>query len=400
MSSAKRSKPPKTETKPQPRRLFVAVRLRSWSEWDRQVVRGIQRFAHDRPHWRVYVETGAGASRLLTGALPVNGIITSVLLDAAPAWRRLLRGANMHVVAITSAVPASLSSIPRVRIDDAKVAASIGRHLLAGGFRRLAYYGVPRPGVTDARQKGLTDFAAREGYPCDVLPASRRRGAPSPARTARWVEKLIKPVGIVTWNMDQARQLVEICGRVGVEVPEQAAVVAWDDDPLIAETLEPTISAAVLPAERLGFESAALLDRLLEGKASPEAPVTIEPAGILRVRQSSDVSALTDREAYLAMQYIREHSAEPIKVSHIASALRMSRRSLEVVFKRVSGKTLHEAITEMRLGRARQLLAETDWPLARVAEQAGLGTGETMRRLFLATEQMTPGAYRARFGAV
>jgi LacI family transcriptional regulator len=380
------------------RRLFIAVRLRAWSEWDRQVIRGVQRFAHDRPNWRLYVETGeAGSSRLLSGKLPLNGIITSILLDAAPTWKRLVRAPNLRAVAITSAVPASLSSIPRVRIDDAKVAASIGRHLLAGGFRRLAYYGIQRPGVVDARQKGLTDFAAAEGYPCDFMPASKRRGAPSLDSTARWVARLPKPIGIVTWNMSQARQLVEACSRAGVDVPEQAAVVAWDDDPIIAETLEPTISAAVLPAERLGYEAAALLDRLLDGAPAPEAPVTIEPAGILHVRQSSDVSTLKDRDAQLTLQYIREHGTGPLKVSHIASALRISRSKLEREFVRVTGQTPHQAITHVRMERAKQLLVETEWRLSKVAERCGMGTEETLRRLFQSHERMTPGAYRERF---
>ncbi|HSV16407.1 MAG TPA: substrate-binding domain-containing protein [Tepidisphaeraceae bacterium] len=386
-----------------PRRKFIALRLSAWSDWDRQVIRGVQRFAHDRPDWRMYVEGGDNvSSKTFAAELTLDGLITSVLRDMSPAWRQLIKRLDPCVVAISSAVPQRLSNIPRVRVDDNKVAASIGRHFLAGGFRHLAYFALPQPGavVEDTRLKAIGDFAAREGCPFHLLPAPKVRGELSAGERMRWIQQLPKPIGIAAWNMQEARRLVTALDRAGIAVPEQVAVVAWDDDPMLAETLEPTISAAVLPAERLGFEAAQLLDRMFSGAPRPVAPVVIEPTGVLRVRQSSDVSTLADRDAHLAMQYIREHGTEPIKVTHVASALRLSRRSLEVVFSRVSGKTLHDAIMEVRLERARQLLAETDWPLARVADRAGLGTEQTLRRLFLSKEQMTPGAYRARFSGV
>ncbi|HSV15427.1 MAG TPA: substrate-binding domain-containing protein [Tepidisphaeraceae bacterium] len=382
-------------------RQLVALRVPAWSDWDRQVIRGVQRFAHGRPRWRLYVESGAASAlRIATADLRLDGLITGALRDPAPVWQRLLKRMRGRMVAITSAVPLRFASIARVQVDDDKIAATIGRHLISSGFRNLAYYGSRRPGLEDLRLNAITTFARSRGYPCHLLPAQAGQGAVTMPQRLRWIRQLPKPIGIVTWNMSEARDLLAALDRAGVAVPEDVAVVSWDDDPMLAETLEPTISAAVLPAERLGFEAAQLLDRLMNGEAAPAAPTRIEPTGVMQVRQSSDVSTLADRDAHLAMQYIREHGTEPIKVSHVAAALRLSRRSLEIAFKNVAGKTLHEAITEVRMERARQLLAETDWPLSRVAEQSGVGTEETLRRLFLATEQLTPGAYRSRFSGV
>jgi LacI family transcriptional regulator len=382
------------------RRQLIALRLPAWSDWDRQVIRGVQRFAHGRPRWRIYVESGpASVLRIASTDVALDGLITGALRDPSPVWQRLLKRMQSRMVAITSAVPSRFASIARVQVDDAKIAATIGRHLLAGGFRHLAYYGQPVPGVEDLRLKAITGFAQAQGYPCHLLPVQKGQQSPTMARRMRWIRQLPKPIGIIAWNMSEARDLVTSLGRAAVAVPQDVAVVAWDDDAMLAETLEPTISAAVLPAERLGFEAAQMLDRLLSGGSAP-GPIVIEPTGVLHVRQSSDVSMLSDRDVHLAMQYIREHGTEAIKVTHVASALRLSRRTLEVAFKRGSGKTLHDALTEVRMERARQLLAETDWPLFRVAEQSGVGTEETLRRLFLSNERMTPGAYRARFSGL
>src|SRR5437879_5292021 len=165
-----------------PQLRLIGVRLRAWSECDRQVIQGIRRFAHDRPQWRLYVEAGdAGESRFLKGKLSLDGIITGVLVDAIPAWKRILRTGRTHVVVLTSVVPSAFSSFPRVRVDDAKIAAAIGRHFADGGFRQLAYYRSrpTAPGVEDSRMRALSEFAKAEAWPCHILtPRRQARGLP------------------------------------------------------------------------------------------------------------------------------------------------------------------------------------------------------------------------------
>jgi LacI family transcriptional regulator len=385
--------------KPAAARRTVAVRLRDWSEWCRQVVRGVQHFAHDRPSWRLHVEIGmTDAVRVAPDELVIDGMITGIIGTSTP-WRRLLREARTQVVALTAAVPNSMAKVVRVQVDDALVARTIGQHLLAGGFRRLAYFGTLRPGFRNARSRGLLSFAQTENIPCEIFEPKpgKSMGVPM-AQLTRWVKKLPKPVGIAAWNINIARNVIQACQRAHVSVPEEVAVVAWDDDPLLAETLEPTITAIVLPAERVGFEAAKLLDQLMEGAGPrPTEPVTIAPSGILHVRQSSDVSSLKDRNVHLAVQYINEHATEPLKVTQIAHELRISRRKLEQDFVRVTGQTLHEAIVRVRLERAKQLLLDTDWRLERVADRSGMGSTQTLIRRVLRHEGITPAEFRERF---
>ncbi len=397
---AARRKSTRQSTQPARQHRMIAIRLWDLSEWCRQVVRGVQRFAHSRPDWRLFVDAGATrAIPLAGGESAFDGIITSVLSDVGK-WKRTVRGGRTKVVSITATVPKPLAAMARVQVDDNKVAQAIGRHLLAGGFRRFAYYGAMSPGVDDARGKGILAFAEAEHCPCDVLEPKSGQAMPVHMPSMiRWVARLPKPVGIAAWNMDVARKIVQACQRAKVVVPEQAAVVAWDDDVMLAETLEPTISAVVLPAERLGYEAASLLHKLLSGAATPKAPVLIEPSGVLHVRQSSDVSALENREVHLAMQYIHEHVAESLKISHIASVLRISRRKFEQDFSRVTGQTPYEAIVKIRLERAKQLLIETDWRIGRVAERCGMGTEQTLRRLMVQHEHIKPAEFRSRFSA-
>ena len=381
-------------------KLLIAVRLWDLSEWCRQVIRGVRRFAHDRPNWRLYMDVGPAGTTAMRRDLAWNGIISHVL-QPAPRWRKMVERSDAKIVAFSSLLPKGLSDLPSVRIDDAKVAQAIGRHLLSGGFRRLAYYRSSPDWMHDDRAAGLKAFAEAEGCACEInVRAEGSRFEIRMPELVRWVKKLPRPVGIVAWNMEVARKIVEACQRANISIPEDAAIVAWDDDPLVAETDEPTISAVVLPAERLGYEAARLLDQLLQGKPAPSTPRLIEPSGIMHVRQSSDTSSLKDRDVYLASQFIREHGTEPLRVSHVAAELRISRRKLEQSFRRVTGTTLHEAITCVRLERAKQLLLETNWTLDRIAKRCGMGTRRSLRLNFLRDQKMTPGQYRMRFGTV
>jgi LacI family transcriptional regulator len=164
-----------------------------------------------------------------------------------------------------------------------------------------------------------------------------------------------------------------------------------------AENMEPTLSGMVLPAERLGYEAAALLDRLMAGEPAPADPVLVSPPGVLHVRQSSDVSSIEDRNVLLAVQYIHERAAEPLSVRQVTRAIWVSRGKLGQDFQRFRGHTIHEEIVLAHLQRAKQLLRETDWPVERVWEGAGFGTKQHFYRVFLHRERVTPAQYREKF---
>ena len=72
----------------------------------------------------------------------------------------------------------------------------------------------------------------------------------------------------------------------------------------------------------------------------------------------------------------------------------ISRRSLEIRFRKAVGRTVHEELERIRLERAKRLLLETDHPITRVAEAAGFASPSYLRRSFAATFGVTPARYR------
>jgi LacI family transcriptional regulator len=381
------------------RRLRICLRLWDWSEWCRQVFRGVQGVAHSHPEWQLQVIASPPDSEEELGQIQWDGIMTHVP-DNVSELRRLMRSRRSRIVSFTAAPATGLRGVPSVRANDMAVARAIGKHLLSGGYRRFAYVTQSRPyAFEDFRARAVLEFSKFVGRPCDFSPRADHPRTRS--RTImKWLARLEKPVGLFAFSIHEAVVVVKACAAAGIAIPDELAVVAWDDDSVQAESVSPSISAAVYPAERLGHAAATLLDRLLRGEFAPKEPVLVEPSGILHVRQSSDVSTIADRDVHLARQYILEHSGVPLAVTELVSAMEVSRSKLERDFQRVTGKTLNQAIVAAHLERSKQLLLETRWPLERVAKNAGFGTKQHFHRTFRHVEEMTPDQYRRRFGAV
>lgn len=75
-----------------------------------------------------------------------------------------------------------------------------------------------------------------------------------------------------------------------------------------------------------------------------------------------------------------------------------SERHLTRLFVRELGKTPGEFVEGVRVEAARQLLESSDVALEVVARRCGLGSPETLGRIFSRTMDVTPHAYRQRFG--
>ena len=56
-------------------------------------------------------------------------------------------------------------------------------------------------------------------------------------------------------------------------VPEDVAILSVDDDDLLCDFARPPLSSVALPTERIGYEAAAQLDRMLRGAKLARRPI-------------------------------------------------------------------------------------------------------------------------------
>jgi LacI family transcriptional regulator len=203
-------------------------------------------------------------------------------------------------------------------------------------------------------------------------------------------------LGVLAGNDPRGIQLLDACRRAGVAVPEEVAVVGVDNDELVCELAYPPLSSVIPDATRIGYEGAALLDRLMRGETAAAAMQTIPPQG-LAIRQSSDVTAIADPRLADAMRFIREHACDGIGVDDVLDHLAVSRSVLQRLFRKQFDRSILDTITGVRIARVKQLLVETDLPLAVIARRAGFAYMEYLSSTFRRQTGWTPSTFRRKF---
>lgn len=97
------------------------------------------------------------------------------------------------------------------------------------------------------------------------------------------------------------------------------------------------------------------------------------------------------------MIYIEEncYSAD-FSITAMAEEFNMSFSYLSLYFKRYMTKNLSDYVTELRVGKAKELLSRTDMPVKDIAEQVGYVNVNSFNRRFKQVLNCTPSEWRAR----
>jgi AraC family transcriptional activator FtrA len=99
------------------------------------------------------------------------------------------------------------------------------------------------------------------------------------------------------------------------------------------------------------------------------------------------------------MDWMRQHPALPHTLRSLAERAAMSPRTLQRQFHDATGMAPYEWLVRERVAAARDMLeAQTALSIGRIAELAGFGSEESMRRHFRRIVLTSPAAYRDKFG--
>ena len=290
--------------------------------------------------------------------------------------------------------------LPLIGVDNRAVSRMVTQHLCERGFRHFGFCGLPRGQHRFMDQRGdhFREMIEDAGYECHVFPAKRRRGRDDAweheqDQLGRWIASLPKPVGLMACNDERGLPLLDACRRVGVLVPDEVAVIGVDNDEYLCEMSIPPLSSVDVNPERIGYEAAALLDRMMAGDETPPEYTTVPPRAVV-TRQSTDVLATDDREVARAVAFIRQHACDPIQVSDVLWHVSLSRAGLEPRFKRGLGRTIYQEIQRVRVEQAKELLSLTDLPLKQIARRTGFKYPQYLARVFRQATGQPPAQYR------
>ena len=291
--------------------------------------------------------------------------------------------------------------VPTVVLDNPQGGRLAAECLIARGINHLAMIQAsPESPTSAARRRGFEAAVAAAGrrfYPAALPGADWEASSGEYTRYMLWMRELLlslpRPIGVLTEGDAAGVEVIEVCRDLGLAVPQEVAVIGFDNDDLEVEVAAIPLSSVDNDQQSLGFRAAELLGRLMAGEPPPREPVLIPPIGVVE-RQSTNVLALTDPDVIAAMQFIRARATEPIGVDDVVEQTDTYRRRLQDLFVEQVGRPIVEEIRHCRMDKAKQLLRETSLKLSSVAERSGFGTALQLGKVFTRTEGMSPGRYR------
>jgi LacI family transcriptional regulator len=378
------------------KRPHVALIVETSIHYGREVLRGITRYLRSHQPWSVFLE-----QRELWTSPPSwlrqwrgDGVISR---KTTPSLAKMLARAGIPLVDVSDCEEPM--GAPRIVSDDLAVGILAADHLLERGFKHFAFCGFGDQVWSQGRRKGFTERLSQRGHSCELWESpwvgpQARSWEREQTQISRWLQSLARPVGLMACNDMRGQHVLDACQRLDRAVPEEIAVIGVDDDAVLCNLCHPPLSSVVPNAERVGFEAAALLDRLMSGGASAPPLQLIEPVGV-RTRQSTDVLAIDDPAVAATLRFIRERAFQGCSMKDVIRRAAMSRSVLERKFRQYLGHSPQAEIRLIQLKRVKELLAESDLPLNEIAALAGYAHPEYMSVVFKRSTGQTPGQFRA-----
>lgn len=142
-------------------------------------------------------------------------------------------------------------------------------------------------------------------------------------------------------------------------------------------------AAQVLALQSLLIALAAAPDRT--ALASGEVTVSDLPRDRERLQKVLD---------YLHAQY-----DQPLRLKPLCQMVHLTESQLQRIFKRSARMSISTYVMQLRLGRACQMLVQSDQPIGRIAVDCGFSDAADLARRFRKARGSTPSAYRRAFRA-
>lgn len=360
-------------------------------EFGRSLLRGVLEFSRRYGPFSVHVwpgdlnQTGHGIREL-----DAIGIIARI---SSPRMEQYLGRCGLPVVGISMSNEIlrpgrPCSSFMNICDAPGRIGRKGAEYFLENDFRNYAFIGDPfRSNWSYEREKSFVDAVTEAGYSPYVYSVSQRKRfdwKQENTSLLTWLRSLPKPVGLLAAMDARGRQVIDACLKAGIGVPEEVAVLGIDNDALICELCLPTLSSIRLNSWECGYQAAEAIYQMSRGKRELHSGESIEilPIDVVERRSTSFIHR-NDPLIEKAVRFINLNAMSPILVRDVAKHLDVSRRTLELRFKKALGRTVLNEINQARCHRIQTFLSSTDLSIAEIAEYTGFSSDDNLRTFFV-----------------
>lgn len=315
-----------------------------------------------------------------------DGIITS--LNNSRQLEDFVLGAGVPTVDLS--IWREEIELPRVAADNPAIGRLGAEHFIGLGHKHCAWFGLASNPATRARYMAYRDTLMEAGIDCIRLDTVSPQDA---AYITERLKELPKPMAIYTKSDYDSAWIANLCYDAGLRVPDDISILGADDNPLICERQWVTLSSVRYDLSRIGYEGAAMLDELMQGKSLENRLRLIPPDGI-SVRQSTDALAVTDELIREVLRFLQDNLRLTIGTDAMADKFGISRRSLELRFRAQMHRSIREHLIHLRIEEAKRQLQNTREPIETIAALTGFCNAPHFSRTFKQLVGRSPSQFR------
>ena len=243
-----------------------------------RVVRGVMTVTKPAGLHLVITTTGAGTGDQVVSDLTRGRLDGVILIHTSPGDPLPGRLLDAHHPVVLSARPPSPLPITYVDVHQTAGASLAAQHFRAIGRTRLATIAGPQD--TPAGQDRLTGFLAEAGTDLPWVEGDFTMPSGEVAMT-RLLAAHPEVDGVFVASDLMARGALPVLRRAGRRVPEDVAIVGFDDSSAALDC-DPPLTTVRQPTEDMAAEMARLLLRQIEHPEIPVTAVIFQPTLVVR----------------------------------------------------------------------------------------------------------------------
>ncbi|MDR0667591.1 MAG: DNA-binding transcriptional regulator [Prevotellaceae bacterium] len=303
------------------------------------------------------------------------------------------------IAAIAQDFKARFTEIPNITGAHQETGRMGARYFIQKGFKNFAFYGFKNIVWSAERCDGFLEEISNhhlennfyEYRSSDLDNLWYYESTP----LMNWLRSMPKPLAVMACDDNQAHHIAELCRIGGVKIPEEIALLGVDNDESICTLADPPLSSINQAVEKGGYETAQLMEKMIQNPHAHYDDIVVNPTHII-TRQSSDIHATSDKHIAAALRYIHQHTDKEFKIESLCRAVSLSRRLLEIRFKREIGLPIYSYITNLRIERLAHRLVETQNPITEIIDDLCFSDYKNIARLFKKLKGCSPSQFRAR----
>lgn len=304
------------------------------------------------------------------------------------------------IVAIAQDYISKFDSIPNITGDYALTGTMAADYFLSKGFTNFGFFGYNGVCWSDERCEAFrsrvkescpedVDFYMYDGQNIDNMWYYDQ------SELTDWLQTLPKPIAIMACDDNQGNILLQACELCGIHVPFDVAIIGVDNDEILCNMSNPSMSTINVDIERGGADTAAIAERMVKDPTYMGEDIVLKPLTVVE-RLSSSVFATNDKEVLMALRFIHANLDSKIIVTDVLDNVPMSRRLLEHRFKKMTGMTIYNYISIQRIERFAQLLLSSNDSISDIAARMDEFDTKSISRRFKEIKGCTPSEFRKK----